>query len=297
MRILLLGKNGQVGWALHQLLPDLGEVIAPNSEELNLLNLNQLRHVIRRIRPEIIINAAAYTEIENAEDNYGVAKQINSIAPLVIAEEAYKIKSVIIHFSTNYVFDGRSTVPYKETDIPNPINVYGKTKLEGEVAITSTKTPYLILRTSWVYSLRKKNFVTEILRKCKEQEKLYIAIDQVGSPTSSTMLALKTFEILRYGKKDIYSYLKKHSGTYHLSGNGSASRLEWVIEILTWGMKAEKEDLEIQKKISKDFPSKAQRPVFASLDCAKIQSVFKIFLPTWQDALKETFAKNDKINN
>ena len=183
--ILLTGKTGQVGSALLRLLPEIGEVVAPDRYELELLDTNNIRRMVREIRPELIVNAAAYTAVDAAETQEADAYAINAGAPAVLAEEAKKIGAAIVHYSTDYVFDGSKGAPYEETDLVAPINIYGKTKLVGEQAIGTSGVPHLIFRLAWVYGTRGRNFLLTILRLATEREELRIVRDQFGAPTWS----------------------------------------------------------------------------------------------------------------
>jgi dTDP-4-dehydrorhamnose reductase len=194
--ILLLGKNGQVGSELLRLLPQLGEVIALDRHELDLCQPNDIRRVVQQMRPRLIVNAAAYTAVDRAETDEAAAQAVNADALAVLAEQAKKLGAALVHFSTDYVFDGCRQTPYEETDTPNPLNVYGKTKLAGEEAIRAANIPHLIFRTSWVYSTRGKNFLLAILRLATQRQELTIVNDQIGAPTCASDLAEATVRVL-----------------------------------------------------------------------------------------------------
>lgn len=196
MRILLAGKNGQIGWELQRTLATIGEVVAVGRNEMDLANPDSIQSTIREIKPALIVNAAAYTAVDKAEAEPELAMAVNGRAPGIIAEEAKQIGAGVIHYSTDYVFDGAKTGPYTEEDAPNPISVYGQTKLAGERAIQAAGTPFLILRTSWVYSNRGKNFLLTILRLAKERDELKIVDDQIGAPTWARAVAETTARIL-----------------------------------------------------------------------------------------------------
>ena len=185
MKILLTGKNGQVGWELQRTLAPLGEVVAVDRQALDLANPDAIRALIREVKPALIVNPAAYTAVDKAESEPELAMAVNGIAPGIMAEEAKRLGAAMIHYSTDYVFDGTQTSPYTEKDRPNPGNVYGKTKLAGEQAIQAVGVPHLILRTSWVYGSRGRNFLLTILRLAQERDELKIVDDQIGAPTSS----------------------------------------------------------------------------------------------------------------
>src|SRR5580704_8804334 len=195
-RILLTGKTGQIGAELAILLPHLGEVIAPDRHEMNLANPTDISRVIREVRPHLVVNAAAYTAVDQAEKEEAIARAINAEAPAQMAEEAKKVGAGIVHYSTDYVFDGSRNFPYQESETPNPVSVYGKTKFAGEQAIRDTGLPHLILRTAWVYATRGRNFLLTILRLASQQEELRIVRDQIGAPTWCREIARGTVSIL-----------------------------------------------------------------------------------------------------
>jgi dTDP-4-dehydrorhamnose reductase len=203
MRILLLGKNGQLGWELHRTLQPLGKVFAVDYPEIDLTSPDSICKTVREYQPELIINAAAYTDVDRAESETEIAVAVNGRAPGLLAEQAQTICAGLIHFSTDYVFDGKKGSPYIETDTPNPINVYGRSKLEGEQSVSQVNGSYLILRTSWVYSLRRESFVTKVLRWSREKQTLRIVSDQIGSPTWARMLGEITAQMLAKAGGDV----------------------------------------------------------------------------------------------
>lgn len=286
MKILLLGKNGQVGWELERTLALLGEVMPLGRNELDLTNVKEIRRTVRGTKPDLIINAAAYTAVDKAEEEQELAMAINGVAPGILAEEAKRLNIGIIHYSTDYVFDGTKNTPYTEEDLPKPINVYGKTKLAGEKAIQVSGTPYFIFRTSWVYGLRGKNFLLTILRLAREREELRIVDDQIGSPTWSRMIAEATAQVLAQGFTDRSEFMKLHSGVYHLSCSGSVNWYGFVRSILDLDPnRADQVCLKIYPIPSKDFPSQARRPVNSILKTSKIKKVFGIEMLSWHKAL------------
>ena len=233
--ILLTGKTGQVGSELLLLLPKLGEVVAPGRQELDLFNPQSIQRVVRGIRPELIINAAAHTAVDAAETREAEARAINADAPRVLAEEAKKIGAALVHYSTDYVFDGSKTAPYEETDSPAPINVYGETKLAGEQAIRALGVPHLILRTAWIYGPRGRNFLLTILRLATEREELRVIRDRFGSPTWSRDIALATLKILAQlisHNDSPANALSPVSGTYHLTAAGETTWFDFASAIL-----------------------------------------------------------------
>jgi dTDP-4-dehydrorhamnose reductase len=233
-RILLTGKTGQVGSELLHLLPEIGEVVAPDRRELDLVDPEHIRRVLRRVRPQLIVNAAAYTKVDAAETDEVNAYAINAKAPAVLAEEAKMLGSAVVHYSTDYVFDGAKATPYNEMDPANPINVYGKTKLAGEHAIRRAGVPHLIIRTAWVYARRGRNFLLTILRLGTEKEELRIVRDQVGAPTWSHEIAAATTNILAQvteRSSAIPAFLEV-TGTYHLTAGGETTWYDFARAII-----------------------------------------------------------------
>jgi dTDP-4-dehydrorhamnose reductase len=287
IRILLLGKYGQLGWECHRALCPLGEIKALDYPEIDLNQPESLRDLIRSWKPELIVNATAYTAVDRAENEAKIAFSINCDAPRILAEEAQQLGCGLIHYSTDYVFDGTKGTDYVETDIPNPINIYGQSKLAGERAIQKVGGAYLILRTSWVYSLRRDSFVTKVLEWAREQTALRIVCDQVGNPTWSRMLAEATAQLLAKGAGDLLPWLDERSGIFHLAGSGAASRLEWAQAVLDCDpRKDEQIALEVQPARSTDFPTPAQRPLYSALSCDLFNETFGLQLPDWRQALQ-----------
>jgi dTDP-4-dehydrorhamnose reductase len=287
MRILLFGKNGQLGWELHRSFLPLGDVISIDQEDLDLEDSKELIHFIREANPTVIVNASAYTAVDRAELEPEKARAVNSLAPGIMAEEANRLGAFLIHFSTDYVFDGRKGKPYKEQDKPNPINVYGQSKLEGEQIIKEVGTKYLILRTSWLYSLRNPSFPTKVLKWAREKESLQIVNDQIGSPTWARSLAETTEILLAKCAESSETLLSEQTGIYHVTGGGYTSRFDWARLILELDPKPEEHIFcELQPALSSDFPTPAERPLFTALDCSKFREEFTLQLPNWQETLR-----------
>ena len=287
MRILLLGNTGQLGWELERSLPPLGEVFAIDYPQVDLAHLNEVRTLIRDCRPQVIFNAAAYTAVDRAESEADLAMAINARAPGVLAEEARALGAAIIHYSTDYVFDGMLGKSYSEGDPPNPLNMYGKSKLEGEQAVQQIGGAYLILRTSWVYSLRRDSFVTKVLGWARKQRTLRLVNDQISNPTWCRVLAEASAQLMVNGGEGFVSWLGERSGLYHLAGSGFASRLEWGKMILKFDPRPEEQVVqEILPASSAEFPTPARRPLFTALNCARFRDTFGLHLPDWQDALR-----------
>jgi dTDP-4-dehydrorhamnose reductase len=304
--ILLTGKTGQVGSELLLLLPRLGEVVAPDRHELDFLNPYSIRSAVREIRPELIINAAAFTAVDAAETQEAEAHAINADAPGVLAEEAKKIGSAVVHYSTDYVFDGSKATPYDEADSPAPINVYGKTKLAGEQAIRVSGIPHLILRTAWVYSTRGRNFLRTILRLATEREELRVVRDQLGSPTWSRDIALATARILAQlmsQDSPAASSFSPVSGTYHLTAAGATTWYEFARAILDeaaqispnvpWFAEATQGRPLITKRLipitTAEYPLPASRPHHSVLSNSRLNQTFGIGLPDWRTQLRHIF--------
>jgi dTDP-4-dehydrorhamnose reductase len=282
-RILLIGKNGQLGWELHRTLATLGELTAVDYPEIDLERPETVCDLIRQIQPQVVVNAAAYTAVDQAETEQARAWKINALAPGALAEETRKLNAVFIHYSTDYVFDGKKGSPYVEEDAPNPLNFYGRSKLEGERLVHAAGGTFLILRTSWVYSLRNGGFVKKVLGWARQQETLRVVSDQIANPTWARMLAEITAQILARGD----DYIHARAGLYHLAGGGCASRFEWAHAILDLDpARAEQVVRSLLPAKSADFPTPATRPLFSALNCDSFQNIFDLRLPGWEDTLR-----------
>jgi dTDP-4-dehydrorhamnose reductase len=287
MKILLFGKNGQLGWELQRTLAPLGEMYAFGSADLDLGNLKGLAAMIHEVQPQLIVNASAYTAVDRAEQEPEIAMLVNAKAPTVIAEAAYKLKCACLHYSTDYVFDGTKQEPYVETDPVNPLNVYGDSKLKGEQAIQSIQGADIILRTSWVYSLRGNGFVTKTLAWARQQQTLRIVADQTGSPTWARMLAQLSAAIVVRGLPSLQEYFFQNRGIYHLGGAGAVSRFDFSRAILQYDPKAAEQVLRsLEPALTSDFPTPAQRPLSTALDCSYFERTFGMQVPGWEETLK-----------
>lgn len=287
MHLLLLGKNGQLGWELQRTLAPLGEVIALDLPEIDLARPDSLREEIRNIQPHLIVNAAAYTAVDRAESEPEIAMAVNGRSPGILAEYASDTGASLIHYSTDYVFDGDLSRPYVETDQPNPLNIYGASKVAGEQAIQKVGGAYMILRTSWVYSLRGESFVTKVLRWSREQRELGIVADQVSNPTWARMLAETTAHLLAKAGPDVSGWLREYRGLYHLAGWGYASRLKWAQAILRYDPNPKEQvTTQIMPALTSDFPTPAQRPLFTALNCELFAATFGIRMPAWDNSLQ-----------
>ncbi len=287
MKILLFGKMGKLGWQLHRTLLALGNVAAVDYPEVDFNHLDGIRSLVRRINPDVIVNAAAYTAVDKAEEEKGLAYSINADAPGILAEEACRLKAVLIHYSTDYVFDGEKGSAYLETDSPHPINVYGQSKLAGEKRVQECDAVSLIFRTSWLYSLRRESFVTRVLKLAREQSVVRIVNDQISNPTWCRMLAEVTGQVLAAGRKSKKRWFGERRGIYHVASSDFTSRYEWARAILENDTRrAEQVVKEVRPALTVDFPTPAKRPLFSALTCDRFMNTFGFELPGWRDCLR-----------
>ena len=293
-RVLVTGTNGQVGFELLSSLAGQGQVIAAGRERMDLSKPDSIRSIVREIGPDLIVNAAAYTAVDQAESEPELAMAVNGIAPGILAEEAKRLGAALIHYSTDYVFDGSKVEPYTEDDAPCPINVYGRTKLAGERAIQAVEVPHLILRTSWVYSLRGRNFLLTVLRLAQERDELRIVDDQIGAPTWSRALAGATSDILKhlgYGQPGFRDACMEQRGIYNLSAAGQTSWYGFAAAILEIAVSLENGPLDrvplLEPISTGEYPLPARRPRNSVLGNARLQSVFGLVMPDWNASLVE----------
>jgi len=286
MKILLTGKEGQVGFALHKKLMSLGEVVATGRHELDLANPDAIKTFIDKIKPDIIINPAAHTQVDKAESEKLLAHQINAVAPQVLADKASELDIPIIHFSTDYVFDGLKQEPYLETDEANPQSVYGQTKWEGEEAIRHHKK-HIILRTSWVFSSHGQNFLKTILKLIQEKTSLNVVTDQIGTPTSSEALADVSYKIVEAIFNDPNF---KDFGTYHMTLDDETNWYRYACfitdEAIRLGLKTSMTSKDIKPISSNLYPTLAKRPTNSRLDTTQIKKTFMLELPHWEEEVK-----------
>jgi dTDP-4-dehydrorhamnose reductase len=291
LKILLTGINGQVGWELQRTLLPLGEVIPAGREVMDLANPDSIRRAMRKFQPHLIVNPAAYTAVDKAEAEPDLARASNGIAPGILAEEARRLGAAIVHYSTDYVFNGDRSTPYQETDPTNPLGVYGKTKREGEMAIQAVDVPHLILRTSWVYSRMGKNFLLTILRLARERPELRIVADQIGAPTWSRAIAEVTAQILAQGVGHLHEFLRDRGGIYHLSAGGVTSWHGFAKAILEADPhRSEQIVSEVLPITTAEYPTPAQRPSYSLLDNTKLHDAFGLRLPDWERSLQLAIA-------
>jgi dTDP-4-dehydrorhamnose reductase len=287
-KILLTGKNGQVGWELRRTLGPLGDVVAVGHEEMDLADPDSIRRTIREVRPHLIVNAGAYTAVDKAESEPDLAMAINGVAPGIMAEEAKRLNAAIVHYSTDYVFDGTKKHPYTEDDAPNPLNVYGQTKLAGERAIQASGVPHLILRTSWVYGARGKNFLVTILRLARERSELKIVDDQIGAPTWCRMLAEVTSQMLsqHYPSVARPSSIADISGLYHVVCGGHTSWYGLARKILeVVSSHASHAMPELKPIPTTEYPTPAKRPLNSRLSTEKLKRMCGLIVPAWEESL------------
>lgn len=284
MKVLLLGKGGQVGWELQRSLQTVGELIALDfdSEEYcgDFTDLRGLAQTVQTIRPDIIVNAAAHTAVDKAESEPALANTINALAPAVLATEAAKLGALLVHYSTDYVFNGSGEAPWKESDTTGPLSVYGATKLQGEHAIIASGAKHLIFRTSWVYAARGGNFAKTMLKLAKERDKLTVINDQFGAPTGAELLADVTALAIRHVMMH-----QKDYGLYHLVASGTTTWFEYARYVIEFarqrGQAIHVQNSQILPVPTETFPTPAKRPSNSRLNTAKLQSTFGITLPDW----------------
>jgi dTDP-4-dehydrorhamnose reductase len=288
VKILLTGANGQVGWELQRSLAPLGEVVALDRDELDLANNDALRQRVRDLAPQAIVNAAAYTAVDRAESEPDLARAINAIAPGVLAEEAKRLDAVLVHYSTDYVFDGTKAGAYVENDPTNPLSVYGRTKLEGEQAIGATGCRHLTLRTSWVYAARGHNFALTMLRLARERRGLRIVDDQIGAPTWCREIAKATAALLSAGFA-----APGADGLYHLTASGATSWFGFAQaifespEMVRLGIVPPT----LEAIPASAYPTPARRPANSRLDCSRLERQAGIRLGPWDAALARCLAE------
>ena len=283
-RILLIGSNGQVGWELQSTLAPLGAVQALDQPEIDLAQPDALRAFVHAVAPDLIVNAAAYTAVDQAEREPEIARAVNAVAPGVLAEEARRLGAGLVHYSTDFVFDGALQRPYVEEDEPKPLSVYGRTKLEGDQAVQAVGGAHLILRVAWVYGLRGRNFLLTIRRLARERGALRVVNDQVGCPTWSRLIAEASATVLAQVVGPQASLrLEEISGLYHCACGGATSWYGFARAALP-------ASIPIEPIGTADYPTPAQRPTYSALDCRKLERVFGVRLPSWDEGLQQALA-------
>jgi dTDP-4-dehydrorhamnose reductase len=288
-RLLLIGKTGQVGWELRRTLAPLAHVVCVDYPEIDLASADSIRQWVRQTRPEVVINAAAYTAVDKAESDADRAMKINGLAPGILAEETAKLKALLVHYSTDYVYDGTRTEPYVEKEAPAPLSVYGRSKLAGDQAVQAAGGAHLIFRLCWVYGARGQNFMLTMTRLAREREKLRVVNDQFGCPTWSrliaetTALALK--QVLAAPQPDSFT------GVYHLAASGRTSWHGFAQAIISRMALEEKKCACVEPITTPEYPLPARRPAFSVLSCEKLRRTFGLQLPDWEQSLSQVMEK------
>jgi dTDP-4-dehydrorhamnose reductase len=282
--ILLIGKNGQVGWELRRTLSPMARVMAVDYPEIDLADAAAARRLVLDNKPNVVLNAAAYTAVDKAESETKMAQLINGVAPGVLAEAAKQVGALMIHYSTDYVFDGTKQTPYLETDPPNPLGTYGRTKLEGDEAVRAAGGNHLIFRLCWVYGARGQNFLLTMQRLARERETLRVVKDQFGCPTWSRLIAEATTLALTQvlAARDVSVF----KGTYHLAAGGSTNWHTFASRIVEMMPEAERRCREVVAITAAEYPTPAKRPTYSVLDCGKLKKTFGIQLPDWENGLR-----------
>jgi dTDP-4-dehydrorhamnose reductase len=295
-RILLIGVNGQVGWELRRSLRPFGELTLAarggtgDVVPLDLADADRIRAVVRDVQPDLIVNAAAYALVDQAEKEPALADAVNGTAPGVLQEEANRIGAAVVHYSTDYVFDGRGTRPWDETDETGPLGAYGRSKLAGEQAVAAAGGAFVILRTSWVYGVHGVNFVKKILKLAQDRETLKVVDDQIGAPTSARYLADVTASLLAQARGNFDRLLRERGGLFHCCCDGETSWFGFTQTIVdaarTAGM-----NLKVAQILpipSSEFPTPARRPLNSRLNCDRLRQSFGLFAPWWPAALADS---------
>lgn len=288
--ILIIGRIGQVGWELRRTLAPLARIVSVDFPDIDLTNAASIVKWVRDTQPRIIVNAAAYTAVDKAETETDKCNKINAVAPGVLAEEAKKLSALLVHYSTDYIFDGTKTTPYTEEDQPNPLGAYGRSKLAGDQAILQIDGQHLIFRLCWVYGARGQNFMLTMMRLAREREKLRVVSDQFGCPTWSrliaetTSLALK--QILAAQEPDAFK------GVYHLAASGQTSWHGFAEAIVKHMPVEGRKCKEIEAITTSEYPLPAKRPAYSTLSCQRLQQTFGLQLPDWQESLEQVLEKS-----
>jgi dTDP-4-dehydrorhamnose reductase len=302
-RILITGECGQVGEALIRTLAPYGEIVAPTLEAFDLTDTEAIRRLMREVRPRWVVNAAAHTAVDKAESEPDLAFAINATAPRILAEEAKSIGAVVVHYSTDYIFDGSKPTPYVESDPANPLNVYGRSKLAGEMALSASGAAYFTFRTSWVYGATGNNFVRSMLRLAREREHLRIVADQHGGPTWSFELARLTADVIGQMERlaeqkacSLSEAVLPLSGVYHATGSGETTWYGFAAQAIAELQKHEPGTklASVEPIPTSEYPTPAKRPLNSMLDCSKLARVFGWRMPDWRDSLSLVVAELTK---
>jgi dTDP-4-dehydrorhamnose reductase len=289
MKILLIGKHGQVAWELQRTLAPLGDIMAVGRSDVNLTDAAAVRKLVAELHPELVVNAAAYTAVDKAESERELCHQINATLPGVLAEEAKKLGALLVHYSTDYVFDGTKKTPYVESDVTNPLGAYGASKLAGEKAVVATRADHLIFRLCWVYGARGQNFMLTMQRLAREREKLRVVQDQVGCPTWARMIA----EAAAHAIRQVLAAKERaiYSGIYHLAASGTTSWHGFATRIVELMPETERKCREVEAITTAEYPTPAKRPAYSVLDCTKLEQTFGLRLPDWERSLRQVLDK------
>ena len=283
--ILVIGKVGQVGWELRRTLAPLGKIVSVDFPEIDLTKPDSIVQWVRDTRPQVIVNAAAYTAVDKAESDFERCNLINGVAPGILAEEAKRNSALLVHYSTDYVYDGSKTTPYVETDASNPLGAYGRSKLNGDTAVFQVDGNHLVFRLCWVYGARGQNFMLTMMRLAREREQLRVVCDQFGCPTWSRMIAETTALAL----KQILAATEQASfkGLYHLAASGQTTWHGFAEAIIRLMPAEGKKCKSIEGITTSEYPLPAKRPAYSVLSCEKLQKTFGLQLPDWEESLRQ----------
>jgi len=289
-RVLLIGKIGQVGWELRRTLAPMAEVVSVDFPDIDLTQADSIRRWVRDTAPQIVINAAAFTAVDKAESAPDQATLINAVAPGVMAEETKRLGGLLVHYSTDYVFDGTKATPYEEQDAPNPLGVYGRSKLAGDQAIQAVGVSHLIFRLCWVYGARGQNFLLTMMRLARERERLRVVQDQFGAPTWSRSIADATALALQ--QTVLARDLGAFSGLYHLAASGQTSWHGFAQRIVELMPAEGRRCLAVDAITTAEYPTPAKRPAYSVMSCAKLERVFGLRLPDWEASLGQVLERS-----
>ncbi len=286
MKTLVFGADGQLGTELCEAFACFSDVVPSRIQDFDMSDVSRVRERVASFAPDLVVNAAAFTDVDGAEGKPAVAQAVNADAVAMLGQECRQRRIGLVHYSTDFVFDGRKGQPYVETDEAAPLSVYGRSKLDGELALSDPSIPAIVLRTAWVYMPSKKSFVSSILRLARERESLRIVSDQVGNPTYAKDLATATALVVFGARKNLYESFLGWHGVYHVAGAGSCNRYEFAQAIVAMDPRKHEHRIRMLEAIaSSDYPLPATRPLFAPLDCTKASEVLGIRLPAWNEAL------------
>jgi len=283
--ILIVGKIGQVGWELRRTLAPLGKIVAVDFPDIDLTKADSIVKWVRDTRPQVIVNAAAYTAVDKAETDFERCNLINGVAPGILAEEAKRSSAILVHYSTDYVYDGSKTTPYIETDLPNPLGAYGRSKLAGDIAVFQVDTNHLVFRLCWVYGARGQNFMLTMMRLAREREQLRVVRDQFGCPTWSRMIAQVTALALKQtlAAREPGAF----KGLYHLAASGQTTWHGFADAIVRLMPSEGKKCKSVEGITTAEYPLPAKRPAYSVLSCEKLQKTFALQLPDWEESLSQ----------